>query len=79
MLYRKKTMKNLRKRIDVKLVRKEYLKCTSKPSYMLHKIFGNNLVTICESRLLLKLNKTAYIGMCTLELSKVLMYKFHYD
>ena len=46
---------------------------------MLHKIFGNNLVTICESRLLLKLNKTAYIGMCTLELSKVLMYKFHYD
>ena len=46
---------------------------------MLHKIFGNNLVTICESRLLLKLNKPAYIGMCTLELSKVLMYKFHYD
>ena len=79
MLYRKKTMKNLRKRIDVKLVRKEYLKCTPKPSYMLHKIFGNNLVTICKSKLLSKLNKPAYIGMCILELSKVLMYKFHYD
>ena len=79
MLYRKKTMKNVRKRIDVKLVRKEYLKCTSKPSYMLHKIFDNNLVTICKSKLLLKLNKPAYIGMCTLELSEVLMYKFHYD
>ena len=79
MLYRKKTMKNLRKRIDVKLVRKEYLKCTSKPSYMLHKIFGNNFVTICKSKLLSKLNKPAYIGMCILEFSKVLMYKFHYD
>ena len=74
-------MENLRNRINAKLLNNEkhYSKCTSKPSYMLHKIFGNNLVTICESRLLLKLNKPAYIGMCTLELSKVLMYKFHYD
>ena len=27
----------------------------------------------------LTLNKAAYIGMCILELSKVLMYRFHYD
>ena len=27
----------------------------------------------------MKLNKPAYIGLCILELSKVLMYKFHYD
>ena len=33
----------------------------------------------CKSKLALKLNKKAYIGMCILELSKVLMYKFHYD
>ena len=33
----------------------------------------------CKSKLALKLNKQAYIGMCILELSKVLMYKFHYD
>ena len=74
-------MENLRNRIDVKLVnnKKDCLKCTSKPSYMSHKIFDNNLVAIRKSKLVLKLNKLAYTGMCILELSKVLMYKFHYD
>ena len=46
---------------------------------MSHKIFRNNLVAICQSKLGLKLNKPAYIGMCILELSKVLMYELHYD
>ena len=79
-IYRK-TMENLRNRINVKLVNneKDYLKCTSKPSYMSHKIFDDNLVAICKSKVLLKLNKPAYIGICILELSKALMYKFHYD
>ena len=47
-----KTMENVRKRIDVKLVKKkkDYLKCTSKPSYMSQKIFHNNLVTIRNSK-----------------------------
>ena len=63
-----KTMEALRNKINVKLVnnKKDYLKCTSKPSYMSHKIFGNNLVTILKSKLALKLNKPAYIGMCIL-------------
>ena len=76
-----KTMENFRNGIDVKLVNneKDYLKCTSKPSYMSHKIFENNVVTIRKSKLALKLNKPGDIGMCTLELSKVLMYEFHYD
>ena len=67
------TMEKLRNRIDVKLVNneKDYLKCKSKPSYMSLKIFGNNLLVICKSKLALKLNKPAYIGMCILELSKV--------
>ena len=75
-----KTMGNLRNKIDVKLVSngKDYLKCTSKPSYMSHKIFENNLVAIRKSKDSLKLNKSAYVGMCILELSKVLMYEFHY-
>ena len=70
-------MENLRKRIDVKLVnnKKDYLKCTPKPSYKSHKIFGNNLVTIRKSKLALKLRKPAYIGTCILELSKILMYQ----
>ena len=74
-------MDNLRNRINGKLVnkKKDYLKCTSKPSYLLHKIIDNNLFAVCKSKLALKLNKPAYIGMCVLELCKVLMYKFHYD
>ena len=45
---------------------------------MLHKIFDNNLA-IRKSKLALKLNKPAYIGVCILDLSKVLIYEFHYD
>ena len=47
-----KTMENLRNRIDVKLInnKKYYLQCTSKPSYMCHKIFDNNLVVIQKSK-----------------------------
>ena len=76
-----KTMEYLRNRINVKLVNNEknYLKCTSKPSYMLHKIFDNNLVKIRKSNFALKLNKPAYIEMLILELNNILMYEFHYD
>ena len=76
-----KAMKSLRIRTDVKLVsnKKDHLKWTSKPSYMSHKLFDNDLVVIRKNKVTLTLNKPAYIGMCILELSKVLMYKFHYD
>ena len=76
-----KRMKNLRNRIDVKLAsnKKDYLKWKSKPSYMSRKIFDNDLVAISKNKATLTLSKPAYIGMCILELSKVLMYEFHYD
>ena len=72
-------MKNLRNRIDVRLVNNNsnYLKCTSKQSYMLHKIFDINLVAVFK--VTLKLSKPAYIGMCFVELTKVLMDEFHYN
>ena len=75
-----KAMENLRNRLSVKLVndKKDYLKCTWKQSYMLHKIFDNNLDAIHKSKLVLKLNKPGYNGKCILELSKVLIYEFHY-
>ena len=65
-------MENLRNRTDVKLVNneKDQLKFTSKPSYMLQKIFHNTLVVIHKSNLASKLKKPTYIGMCILELSK---------
>ena len=74
-------MEKLRNRIDVKLIKneKDYLKFTLKLSHMSYKIFDNNLVAIHKSKLALKLNKPAYIGMWILELSKVLMFEFHCD
>ena len=65
----------------VKLVsnKKDYLKWKSKPSYMPHKIFENDLVTIRKNKVTLTYSKPAYIGICILELSNVLMYEFHSD
>ena len=59
----RKTLKNVRNRIHVKLVynKRNYLKCTSKPSSMSHKIFDKNIVAIRNSKLELKLNNPAYI------------------
>ena len=46
---------------------------------MSYKIFDNDLVAICKSKVTLMLNIPVYVGMCILDLSKVLMYEFHYD
>ena len=48
-------------------------------SYTSHKIFDNDLVAIRKNKVTLTLNKPACTGMCILELSKVLMYVFHFD
>ena len=76
-----KTMENLRNRIDIKLVNneKDHLKYTSKPKYQSQKIFGNNLDSVRKSKFVFKLNKPASVGMCILELSKVLIYEFDFD
>ena len=73
-------MENLSNRISVQLVNneKEYLKCASKLRHMPHKTFDNSLRAIRKSKVLLKLNRLVYIEMCILELSKVLIHKFHY-
>ena len=46
---------------------------------MSKKIFDNDLATIHKNKVTLILNKPAYVGMCILELSKLLMYEFHFD
>ena len=46
---------------------------------MSHKIFDNDLVVKHKSKITLMLTKPAYIWVCILDLSKVLIYKFHYD
>ena len=55
------------------------MKWTSKLSYLSQKIFDKDLVAIRKSKATLTLNKPAYVEMCILDLSKVLMYQFHYD
>ena len=76
-----KTIGNLKNRIDVRLARnkKDYLKRTPKPSHMSQKTFVIDLVVICKSKVPLTFNKAACVGMCILDLSKVLMYEFHHD
>ena len=76
-----KTMENLRKRINVGIVsnKKDLLKYTSRPTYIAHKIFGEDYAAIHEIKPVLMLNKPIYVGFTVLELSKWLMYDFHYN
>ena len=76
-----KTMENIRKRVDVRLVtsKEKLLKLASKPTYVSSKIFNENLVAVHKIKEILTMNRPAYIGMCILDLSKTLMYDFHYN
>ena len=76
-----KTMENIRKRVDVRLVtsKEKLLKLSSKPTYVSSKIFNENLVAVHKIKETLTTNRPAYIGMCILDLSKTLMYDFHYN
>ena len=76
-----KTVENVRNRINVTLVsnKKDYLKWISKRNYMSKEIFDSVLVAMLKSKVTLKLKRIAYVGMCILNLSKVLTYDFHSD
>ena len=76
-----KTMENLRKRIIVRLVtnEKDFLKYTSRPTHITHKIFVKNFAAIQEIKPVLILKKPIYVEFTVLELSKWLMYDFHYN
>ena len=71
----------LEKRIRVKLVNnsKEHLRCVSKPNFISQKMFDRNFIAVHQIKSVLTLNKPIYLGFSILELSKLLMYKFHYD
>ena len=76
-----KSCENIRRRISVKLIndKKTYKKCVNKPNFVSQKTFNKNFVGVHSSKKVLTLNKPIYIGFCILELSKLLMYQFHYD
>ena len=74
-------MEIIRKKISVKLTNnsKDYLRCVSKPSFISQKIFDKNFIAVHQIKSVMTLNKPIYVGFSILELSKLLMYKFHYD
>ena len=76
-----KTMENIRNRVNVKLVNTEekLRKLVSKPNFKSCKIFSENLVSVHMKKTSLTINKPVYLGMCILDLSKTIMYDFHYN
>jgi hypothetical protein len=81
-----KTMENVRNRIDYKLVtsgsndqNNQLIKLSAKCNYKCHKIFNEHVVGVEMSKTKVNLNKPIIIGFSILEMSKVLMYGFHYD
>lgn len=76
-----KTMENLRKRVNIKLTHDEnvLLKYIAKPSFKFATMFNKSLYGINRIKETLLLNRPTYLGMCILDLSKYLMYDFHYN
>lgn len=76
-----KTMENLRKRTDIKLVNKQSKarKLINKPTFNAFKIFNDDLVAVHMLKQRLYLNKPIYVGFTILDLSKELMYDFNYN
>ena len=76
-----KTMENVRKRITVELVQteKRFKKAVAKPTFVKFKIFNEDLTAVHCMQASLKLDKPIQVGFSILDLSKTLMYGFHYD
>lgn len=79
-----KSIENVRKRMDLKIVKSfegrygaEYF--ISKPNYLRHTIFTENLVAVQMKRLSINLNKPIYVGQVCLDLAKLHMCRFYYD
>ena len=77
-----KTIENIRKRQNVILVDNKDLayKLSSKPNFDRSTIFDENLI-VCHMKKKQKciLNKPIYVGQAILDLSKTLMFDFHYN
>ena len=76
-----KTMENVRKHRDIKLVTTDVKrnKLVSEPNYHTTKRFSENLLAIEMKKTKVKMNKPVYLGMSILDISKTFMYKFWYD
>ena len=76
-----KTIENIRKRQNIKLVdnRKTALKLSKKPNFERVTIFDKNLIAVHMKKTEVYFNKPVYVGQAILDLSKTLMFDFHYN
>ena len=76
-----KTMKNIRNNKDMKLVtsQEKYAKYVMKPNFKDCHSFSKHLFAVEMGNTEIKRNKPVYLGQAILDVSKTLMYKFHYD
>ena len=76
-----KTMENIRKHKDIKLVinEKAYLRNVMKPNFNSGVLFGENLMGCEMGKIKVVMNKPVYLGQAILDLSKIVMYEFYYD
>ena len=77
----RKTMENIRKHRDIKLVTtdKKRSKLVSEPNYHTINLISEDLLIIEMKKTKVKMNKPIYLGLSILEISKTIMYKFWYD
>ena len=76
-----KTMENVRKHRDIKLVKMDCKrnKLVSEPNYHTMKLITENLSIIEMKKVKVKMNKPIYLGLSILEISKIIIYEFWYD
>ena len=76
-----KTMENIRKHRNIKLVNdeEEYLKNVMKPNFKSGTLLGPDLMGCEMGKVRDVMNKPVYVGQAILDLSKTIMYEFHYD
>ena len=76
-----KTMENIRKHRDIKLVTTDKKRCklVSEPNYHTINLISENLSIIEMKKTKIKMSKPIYLGLSILEISKILMYEFWYD
>ena len=76
-----KTMENIRKHRNIKLVTTEekYLRTVMKPNFKSGVLFGENLMGCEMGKIKVVMNKPVYLSQAILDLSKIVMYEFHYD
>ena len=76
-----KTMENIRKHRDIKLVNniEDYLKQVMKPNFKSGMLLGTDLMSFEMGKVKVKMNKRVYLGQAILDLSKTIMYEFYYD